>query len=93
MHRKIKMNKFIALDNHVIYKDTSIAECHNTSWDDQKKNAILFASAPELLAALQWYVDEDEINEFDPENKYWTDGKHDAMDLIARVTKEQQDEQ
>lgn len=32
---------------------------------------------------LRWYVEEDEINESDPENQYWIDGKHKAMKLLG----------
>jgi len=36
-----------------------------------------------LKEMLQWYVDEDEINEGDPENEYWTQGKHKAIALLG----------
>ncbi len=35
-----------------------------------------------LKEMLQWYVDEDEINEGDPENEYWIDGKNKAIALL-----------
>ena len=36
-----------------------------------------------LEEMLQWYVDEDEINEGDPENEYWIDGKNKAIALLG----------
>lgn len=36
-----------------------------------------------LEEILQWYVDEDEIHEGDPENQYWIDGKHKAIKLLG----------
>lgn len=35
-----------------------------------------------LASMLQWYVDTDEVNESDPENEYWTEGKHAAIKLL-----------
>lgn len=32
---------------------------------------------------LRWYVEEDEINEGDPENEYWVKGKYKAMKLLG----------
>ena len=37
---------------------------------------------------LRWYVEEDEINEGDPENEYWVDGKHKAMKLLGMEIEE-----
>lgn len=37
----------------------------------------------ELEEALKWYIEEDEINEGDPENLYWTEGKYRAMLLLG----------
>lgn len=37
----------------------------------------------ELEEMLQWYVDEDEIHEGDPENAYWIEGKHKAIELLG----------
>lgn len=42
----------------------------------------------ELEEMLRWYVEEDEINEGDPENEYWVDGKHKAMKLLGMEIKE-----
>jgi len=39
----------------------------------------------QLEEMLQWYVDEDEINEGDPENEYWTEGKHKAIKLLESM--------
>lgn len=53
-------------------------------------NARLVASAPDLLAALQWYVDNDETNESTEQawdNKHWLDGKRRAEAAIAKATK------
>ena len=36
----------------------------------------------QLAEMLQWYVDEDEINEGDPDNEYWVEGKHKAIKLL-----------
>ena len=37
----------------------------------------------ELEEMLSWYVEEDEINEGDPDNEYWIQGKHKAMKLLG----------
>jgi hypothetical protein len=37
----------------------------------------------ELEEALRWYIDEDEINEHDPDNEYWVAGKYAAMELLG----------
>lgn len=51
----------------------------------QETTAIHLSLIDELVQSLQWYVDEDEIHEGDPENKYWVDGKHEAEALFDRV--------
>lgn len=48
----------------------------------QETTSIHMSLIDELAQSLQWYVDEDEINEGDPENKYWVDGKHEAEALL-----------
>ncbi len=37
----------------------------------------------QLEESLRWYIEEDEINECDPENEYWIEGKHKAMRLLG----------
>lgn len=37
----------------------------------------------ELEESLRWYIETDEVNECEPENQYWTDGKHDTMKLLG----------
>lgn len=37
----------------------------------------------QLEEMLRWYIEEDEINECDPENEYWIEGKHKAMRLLG----------
>lgn len=39
----------------------------------------------ELIECLQWYVDEDDVNEGFPDNKYWIDGKHRAIRTIKKA--------
>jgi hypothetical protein len=39
----------------------------------------------QLAAMLQWYVDEDEIHEHDPDNQCWVDGKHAAIKLLESL--------
>ncbi len=41
------------------------------------------ARIDELEEILKWYIEEDEINEGDPDNQYWVDGKHKAMKLLG----------
>lgn len=48
----------------------------------------LQARIKELEEMLRWYVEEDEINEFDPENEYWVEGKHKAMNLLGMEIEE-----
>lgn len=42
----------------------------------------------ELEEMLRWYVEEDEVNEGDPENEYWVKGKHKAMKLLGMEIEE-----
>jgi len=42
----------------------------------------------ELVEALKWYVAEDDINESDPENEYWVDGKKRARAILKMVEQE-----
>jgi hypothetical protein len=51
----------------------------------QETTALYLCLIDELVQLLQWYVDEDEIHEGDPENKYWVDGKHEAEALLYRA--------
>lgn len=46
------------------------------------------ARIEELEEMLKWYIEEDEINEGDPENQYWIDGKHKAMKLLGMEVEE-----
>lgn len=39
----------------------------------------------QLAEMLQWYVDEDEIHEGDPHNKFWVEGKHKAIKLLESM--------
>lgn len=39
----------------------------------------------ELKGMLQWYIDEDEVNEGQEGNEYWTEGKHKAIELLGRI--------
>ena len=51
----------------------------------QETPAIHLSLIDELVQSLQWYVDEDEINECDEMNSYWISGKHAAEELIGRA--------
>lgn len=48
----------------------------------------LLARINELEEMLKWYIEEDEINEGDPDNQYWIDGKHRAMKLLGMEIEE-----
>lgn len=39
----------------------------------------------DLVDMLQWYIDTDEVNECDPENEFWTQGKQSAIKLLRRI--------
>lgn len=39
----------------------------------------------ELVKCLRWYVQEDDINEGDPGNQTWIDGKRRAEAILAKV--------
>lgn len=47
------------------------------------------ARIKQLEEMLRWYIEEDEINECDPANQYWIDGKHKAMRLLGMQVEEQ----
>ena len=51
----------------------------------QETTSIHLSLIDELVQSLQWYVDEDEINEGDPDNEYWVAGKHAAESLCDRA--------
>lgn len=51
----------------------------------QETTAIHLSLIDELVQSLQWYVDEDEINEGQEGNEYWLDGKHEAEALLDRA--------
>ena len=49
------------------------------------KNEIIkqaFYYLVKLQESLQWYIDEDEVNEGMESNRYWIDGKYKAMKLL-----------
>lgn len=41
-----------------------------------------------LEEILRWYVEEDEINEWQEGNEYWVEGKHKAMRLLGMEIEE-----
>jgi hypothetical protein len=43
------------------------------------------ALCAELAERLQWFIDEDDTNEGDPDNAYWIKGKHRALDALTRA--------
>lgn len=53
---------------------------------EKEANARLIAAAPELLEALKWYVENEDVNEGDPENEFWTNGLNRARAVIAKAT-------
>ena len=53
---------------------------------EMEANARLIAAAPELLGALKWYVENDDVNEGDPENEFWTNGLNRARAAIDKAT-------
>lgn len=54
--------------------------------EEQQANARLIAAAPELLGALQWYVENDDTNEGDG-NEFWLEGRDKARRIIEKATK------
>lgn len=54
----------------------------------EKHVQTLLLKTKELEEMLCWYVEEDEINEGDPENEYWVQGKHKAMKLLGMEIEE-----
>ena len=42
------------------------------------------ALCEELLKYLEWYIEEDDVNEGE-ENAYWLKGKRDAMDVVSKT--------
>lgn len=52
-------------------------------------NARLIAAAPDLLEALIWYVETDEVSEM-AGNEFWLEGRSRARAAIAKATGEPQ---
>lgn len=48
-------------------------------------NAQLICAAPDLLAALRWYVETDEVSDM-PGNEFWLEGRERARAAIAKAT-------
>lgn len=55
---------------------------------EEEANARLIASAPELLACLRWYVENDDTNIGEEGNEFWEDGLNIARHVIAKATGE-----
>lgn len=55
---------------------------------EREANARLIAAAPELLEALQWYVDNDGTNIGQPGNEPYEAGLNRARAAIAKATGE-----
>jgi hypothetical protein len=72
-------------DGHLIDQCTQLDTRLDTFTRCQETTEVYVSLIDELVQSLQWYVDEDEIHEGDPENKYWVDGKHEAEALLERV--------
>lgn len=51
-------------------------------------NALLIAAAPELLDALRWYVENDDVYDMDG-NEFWLEGRDRAVLAISKATGEQ----
>lgn len=53
--------------------------------EERRSNANLIAAAPDLLAALEWYVKNDDTYMGDPENQFWIDGFEAAKAAITKA--------
>ena len=53
------------------------------STEQWEADACLIASAKRLREALEWYVREDDVNEGDPDNAYWVEGRRFAEAVLA----------
>lgn len=71
-------NSFVSIYH---WKDSD----YGCSKDEAEANARLIAAAPELLEALQWYVENDETNGY-AGNQYYLNGKSKAQKAIAKAT-------
>ena len=54
--------------------------------DGGNANARLIAAAPELLAALKWYVENDDTNIGQEGNEFWEEGLAAGKAAIAKAT-------
>lgn len=54
-----------------------------------ESDAVLAAAAPDLLAALRWYVENDDTNVQQDGNEFYTAGLRRAEAAIAKATGEQ----
>jgi hypothetical protein len=72
-----KRNRFWA----TVYSDPSADELK----EEAEANARLIAAAPELLEALKWYVETDEVMNMEG-NEFWLEGKARAEAAIRKAT-------
>jgi hypothetical protein len=73
------------VDGHLIAQCCELDYRLDTFTRCQETTAIHLSLIDELVHSLQWYVDEDEINEGDPDNEYWVAGKHAAQEIADRA--------
>jgi hypothetical protein len=77
--------RYVAVNRFYISTELEYQARLDTFTRCQETTSIHLSLIDELVQSLQWYVDEDEIHEGDPENKYWVDGKHEAEELLDRA--------
>lgn len=73
---------YIKQEDRQAIRDAIVSNCTSDPQPTAELSLKAEARIEKLEEMLQWYVDEDEIHEGDPENQYWIDGKHKAMKLL-----------
>lgn len=67
------------------WPEEQTAGIRGATLEEAHANAKLMAAAPDLLEALKWYVENDDVIQMEG-NEFWLDGRERAREAIAKAT-------